>query len=145
MLSHIDFCNDVITGLPVYMFASLQCMAYTAAWFLASLLVCAHVTDTIQSLHLMPVAYRTCYKLCLVMYAEYKTNPSYVADTTTRISSPPGCGWQRSANSTCSIFLVLELNSERVAFSLAGLREWNALLAMIRNTSEVSALRMLSK
>ena len=97
ILSRIDFCNTVLVGL----LAPLQCVLNAAAWFVAGLPAHAHITDNIWSLHWLPVAYQIRYKLCLVMYAIYNdTSPSYIADTTTRISMISGFGRRRSANTS---------------------------------------------
>ena len=47
--------------------APLQRVLNAAVRFGAGLPARAHITDTMQSLHWLPVAYRIRYKLCLVM------------------------------------------------------------------------------
>ena len=112
-LSRIDFCNAVLAALPAWTLAPFQRVLNAAARFVAGLPANAHITDTMRSLHWLPVAYRIHYKLCLVMYAVYNgISPSYVADTTTGISTIPGRGKLRSVKPAISTYLAPEQNSE---------------------------------
>ena len=87
-----------------------------------------------KSLHWFPIAYRIRFKLSVLMHGVHnKTNPSYLTDTTTPISSLPGHRQLRSA-------MMIEYDIPRIrtkfadrAFSVAGPRDWNALPADIRN------------
>ena len=83
----------MLASLPACMLAPPQGILNPTARFVAGLPARAHVTDTMRSLHWLQVAYRIRYLLCLVMYAVYKgTSPSYIADTTARISTLHGRG-----------------------------------------------------
>ena len=146
ILSRIDFRNAVLAGPPACMLAPLQRILNAAAQFVAGLPACAHVTNTMQSLHWLPVAYRIHYKLCLVMYAVYNsTSPSYIADTTARISTLSGRVRLRSANTSDLTYLVPWTTFGVRAFSVAGPREWNTSPIMIRNITEVPAFKLVIK
>ena len=99
ILSYIDFCNAVLAGLPACMLAPLQQVLNTAVQFITVLPARAHVTDTMRLLHWLLVTCRIRYKHRLVIYTVYNgISPSYIAYTTTRISTLPGRGRLRSVN-----------------------------------------------
>ena len=67
--------------------------------FVAGLPASPRFTNTMLSLHWLPVAYRICYKICPLIYAAHHAIiPTYVAETAkpTRISTLPGRGLIRS-------------------------------------------------
>ena len=96
------------------MLAPLERVPTAAARFVAGLPVRAHITDTMRLLYWLPVAYRIRYELFLVTYAVYNgSSPSYIADTTTRISTISGRGRLRSENTSEFDIPRTRTNSER--------------------------------
>ena len=98
ILSRVDYCHAVLAGLPTSTLAPLQQVLNAAAHFVAGVISCTHVSGIMKSLHWLPIAYRICIKLCVLMHCLYNgTSPSYLMDTTTPISSLPGHNQLRSA------------------------------------------------
>ena len=62
ILSRIDFCNAVLAGRPPCMLAPRQLALNAAALIVAGLPERTHITDTLRSLHWLPVAYRIRYQ-----------------------------------------------------------------------------------
>ena len=91
--------------------APFQLVLNAAAWFVASLPACAHVTDT-MSLHCLPVTDRFITS-CLVMYAIYNVaSPSFITDAEFWcFLAVVGSDLWTPANLT---YLAPEQNSERV-------------------------------
>ena len=131
ILSSVDYCNSVLTGLPTSTLAPLQRVVNAAAHFVAGAVSHTHVCGLMKSLHWLPIAYRFCFKLS-VHGVHNGTSPSYLTNTTTPISSLPGHRQLRSAMMTeYDISRARTFFGDR-AFSVAGPREWNALPADIR-------------
>ena len=97
ILSRVDYCNAVLTGLPTSTLASLQRVLNAAARFVADATSRTHVSGIMKSLHWLPIAYRIRFKLSVLMHG---TSPSYLTDATTPISSLPGHRQLRSAMTT---------------------------------------------
>ena len=69
VISRIDYCNNLLTGLPKYALDRLQCVMNAAARMLCGAGKYSHVTGLIRDrLHWLPVAHRIQFKLCLMMY-----------------------------------------------------------------------------
>ena len=138
ILSHIDFCNAVLAGLPACTLAPPQHVLNAAARFVAGMPARAHIADAMRSLNWLPVAYRIRYKICLLVFVEYnETSPSYTADTTTKIATIAGRGWIRSANTSEFDIPRTKTRFGETVFSVAGPPDWNALPVAIRNITEV--------
>ena len=144
ILSRVDYCNAVLAGLPTSTFAPLQRVINAAARFGATSR--AHVSGITKSLHWLPIAYRIRLKLCVLMHGVHNgTSPSYLTDTTTPISSLPGHRQLRSAMTTEYDIPRTRTKFGDSAFSVAGMREWNALPADIRNITDLPSSNESSK
>ena len=63
ILSRVDYCNAILTGLPTSTLAPLQRVLNAAARFVAVATSHAHVSVNTKSLHWLPIAYRIRFKL----------------------------------------------------------------------------------
>ena len=78
IISHIDFCNSVLYGLPAITLAPLQKVLHAAVRLVANLGYRNHVAPAMKELHWLPIAYRIKYKLCLMMHAAVNNrSPTY--------------------------------------------------------------------
>jgi len=68
ILTRIDYCNAVFAGLPDSTLAPLQRVLHAAARFVDDLRPRDHVTESLMSLHWLPVRERITYKLCSLMH-----------------------------------------------------------------------------
>ena len=99
-----------------------------------------------KSLHWLPIAYRNRFKLSVLTHGVHnETSPSYLTATTTPISSLAGHHQLRSAMTTEFDIPRTRTKFGDRAFSVAGLREWNALPADIRNITNLSFFKRAIK
>jgi len=68
VLSHLDYCNAVLGGLPASTLAPFQQVLYVVACTVLDLKPCNHVTPALQQLHWLPVIERIQFKLCLLVH-----------------------------------------------------------------------------
>ena len=91
----------MLGGLSACTIAPLRRVLNAAARVVTGLLVRDHVTDTMRTLHRLPVAYLFRCKLSLVMYAVHKnTGPSQIANVTIGITTLPRRGRLRLAKTS---------------------------------------------
>ena len=70
ILTRIDYCNAVFAGLPDSTLAPLQRVFHAAARFVDDLRPRDHVTESLMSLHWLPVRERITHKLCNLMHGD---------------------------------------------------------------------------
>ena len=111
VISQLDYCNSVLTHLPVSTLAPLQRVLNAAVRLVPDLGPRDHVTPAMYELHWLPIAERIKFKLCLLVH--YTVNgraPSYLAELVTPVVNIPGrrrtclspLSWK--ARSGCSAF-----------------------------------------
>ena len=140
ILSMVDYCNAVLAGLPTSTLALLQRVLNAAARFVAGATSRTHVSGIMKSLHWLAsdCLSDSLQTVCAYAPSSHGTSLSYLTDTTTPISSLPG------HRPLCSA-MTAEYDIPRTktkfgdrAFSIAGLRKWNALPADIRYITDLS-------
>jgi len=92
VLSRIDYCNAVLSGLPQSTIAPLQRVLNAAARVVCGLRPRDHVTDALIRLHWLPAAARIEFKLCLLVYQAINgLAPSHITDMLQLVSTfgPP--------------------------------------------------------
>jgi len=82
VLSRLDYCNVVLTGLPASTLAPLRRVLHAATCLILDLRLCPrdHVTQALQELHWLLIAQRIDYKLCL---SRTGRAPVYMSDMLT--------------------------------------------------------------
>ena len=105
------------------------------------------VGDVMRSLHWLPIAYRICFKLCLLMHAVNNgTSQTYIADITIpTITTLPGHRRLRSAATNQYEIPRTRPKFGGRAFSVAGPWKWNSLPADIRNITDVFTFKRAIK
>jgi len=68
VLSHLDYCNAVLAGLPASTLPPLQRFLHAATPTVLDLKPRDRVTPALRELHWLPVAERIQYKLCLLVH-----------------------------------------------------------------------------
>ena len=145
-MSHIDYCNSVLAGLPASTLASLQRALNAVARLMVDTVAGDRVGDVMRSLHWLPIVYCIRFKLCLLMHAVNNvTGPAYIADITTPIS--PLHGHRRLRSAATNQYEIPRTRSKfgDRAFSVAAPREWNNLSADIRNITNVFTFKRAIK
>ena len=68
ILSHLDYCNAVLAGLPQSTLQPLQQVQNAAARLVSDTKPRDHISPVLAQLHWLPVNQRITYKLCLLMH-----------------------------------------------------------------------------
>ena len=90
ILSRIDYCNIVYTGLPALHLNRLQSVIKAAARLITSSSRYSSVIPLLYDLHWLRVPERIEYKLCLLVYkCIHGTAPLYLSDKIQLVASEP--------------------------------------------------------
>ena len=90
VLSKLDYCNAVLSGLPSSSLASLQRVLYAAVRLVTDLGPRDHITGTMMKLHWLPIQHRVKFKLCLMMHAAVSGQCSdYIHEVVTPLAMLP--------------------------------------------------------
>ena len=90
VLSRLDCCKAVLTGLPASTLAPLQRGLNAAARVVVGLGPRDHVTPSLCELHWLPIAARIDYKLCLLVHKSFVDQvPDYITELLTPAASNP--------------------------------------------------------
>ena len=99
MLSRLDYCNAVLTGLPVSTLAPLQRVLHAAAPVVMDLRPHDHVSSALRELHWLPIKQRIEFKLCLLVQKSLiGHSPAYTSDLLTSAADVPGRHALRTAS-----------------------------------------------
>jgi len=133
VLSHLDYCNAVLVGLPAATLAPLQRVLRAAARLVLDLKPRDHVSPALRGLHWLPVVQRIDYKLCLLVHkALIGQAPDYITNLLTLVTNIPS----RSSLRASSNGDLFQRRTERQigdrAFSVAAPRAWNRLTTELK-------------
>ena len=131
VLSRLDYCNAVLSGLPCTTLDSLRRFLNAAVRLIAGLGTRDHVTEVTKQMkefHWLPMKYCMKFKLCLIMHAAVTGQcPQNIRDIVHPLSTLPRRNRIRAATSgQFDIPWTTTVSGERV-FSVAGPHEWNTL------------------
>ncbi|XP_071389800.1 uncharacterized protein, partial [Centroberyx affinis] len=140
VISHLDYCNSILAGLPAGTLKPLQMIQNAAVRLVFNQPKRAHVTPLFISLHWLPVAARIKFKSLMLAYkAATKTTPAYL-NSLIQVYAP-----------SCSLRSAMErrlvLPPQQGPKSLARLfssvvpRWWNELPNSIRSAESLSILK----
>src|SRR6218665_504372 len=140
VISRLDYCNYVLSGLLSSTLQPLSSVLHTAARLIKDLSPRDHITGitpTLKQLHWLPIHARIVFKISLLVYHIHSGNsPSYMSPMVTPCSASRS---RRLRSSTRRGFAVIRTNLKfgNRAFSVAGPREWNSLPASVRQCTSV--------
>ena len=145
-MSRLNYCNAVLAGLPACTLVPLQRVLNAAARLMIGPTAGDRISDVMRSLNWLPIEYRICYKLCLLMHAvQNGTSPAYIVDITTPISSLHGHSMLHSATTNQYDIPRTRTKFGDRAFLVAGPHEWNNHPINNRNIREVSSFKRAIK
>ena len=82
VFGRLDYCNGILSGLPLSTIAPLQRVQNAAAHLVLGLSRNDHVHPALKELHWLPVVYRIKFKLALVMFTIHTHQcPVYLTDS----------------------------------------------------------------
>ena len=130
ILSRLDYCNGLLSGIPVLLMKQLEGVMRAAARLILQLLRSGHVTKAMHDrLHWLDMQARIEFKLCVTAYrCLHGLVPSYLSRLCIPVSDFPGRSHLRSA--TSGKLLVPSCKTKTIgprAFAVACPTAWNNL------------------
>ena len=134
VISRIDYCNDVLSGITKQQLDRVQKLLNTAARLLLRIPKFNHISAAIRdTLHWLPVSHRVLFKICILVWNSItRAGPSYIQELCV-LSSVNSVRDLRSSDR-----LILKVPRCRTAtlqkrgFSVVGPVSWNGLPLELR-------------
>ena len=130
--SRIDYCNALLTGVPLKLHRKLQLVQNSAARVLSRSPSFEHISPVLQQLHWLPVKYRVEFKILLLTYkALHNLAPQYLTQLL-HVYTPSHA--LRSSSSISLVVPQIRLTTMGARSLLCCPRLWNSLPLDVRNS-----------
>jgi len=146
VISRLDCCNSVLSGLPASSLAPPQRVQNAAARLVVSLDRQSHITLAVQQLHWLPVKFRIIFKNAALMYQIlHNCCPSYLADLVEFNTADSQRRQLRSSLTRAAIVKPTRTQFGKRVFSVCGphtrniLPSASATLTVIQHSDELSS------
>jgi hypothetical protein len=143
VVSKVDYCNAVLTGVSNHLQNRLQSVLNAAARLVFSARKSEHISPLLRELHWLRVPERIKFKLCVLAYrCLHGMAPTYLAESLHLVADVDARRRLRSADG-----LTLTVPSTRRstlgdrAFPVAASRAWNSLPSSIRSATTLVSFR----
>ena len=132
VLSHLDYCNGILSGLPDCTINKMQRVQHIAAKLILKKHWSESSKKSLHELHWLSIKYRIIYKVvCIVHKCLYGNAPGYLKNLLT-IKQQPVRTLRSNAENECLLVIPrTKLKTER-SFSVFGPRQWNLLSKELR-------------
>ena len=145
VLSHLDYCNFLLIGLPQYLIKRLQGVQNAAARSILRTPRSEHISPLLQNLHWLPVNRRTLHKVAALCHSSLSgSGPQYLSDLT-HVYTPA-----RSLRSSSDTRILSTPNVKlksygQRSFAYHGPSTWNSLPLALRYQQESDCFKRALK
>jgi len=139
----LDYCNGILSDLPLATIAPLQRVQNAAARLVLGLSRSDHVRPVLRELHWLSEVYQIKFKLALMMFTIHTHQcPDYLADSAHPYTNNDPARYRlRSAIGTNYSVPRTRTKFGDRAFSVAGPVVWNSLPAAVRHTDSLHSFK----
>ena len=141
VLSRLDYCNSLLSGIPQQLIDKLQEVQNCSAQLIFKTFKCTHVSPLLAKLHWLPIAQRINYKISSLCYDVVSdTVPLYLSDLLCLYV--PSRSLRSSADTRIFRIPTRKKKFQRQrAFSHLGPVTWNKLPYSVRHTQTQSQFK----
>lgn len=142
VISHLDYANCILTGLPKCELAKFQRIQNMAAKLVLGKRKFDSATDCLKALHWLPIVYRIKFKnMCLVFKCLNNEAPDYLKDLLQLTSNS-----KYSLRSNNKVLQLKETRTKRKtfadrSFSVSAPREWNLLPDNVKLSNSIEEFK----
>ena len=145
MLSHLDYCNSLLVGLPQYLIKRLQGVQNATARSIIRKPRCEHISPLLQNLHWLPVNRRTLHNVAALCHTSLSgSDPQYLSDLT-HVYTPARSLCSSSDTCILSTPNVKQKSNGQRYFAYHGPTTWNSLPLALRHQQESDCFKRALK
>ena len=133
VISHLDYCNPLLAGLPASVTKPLQCIQNPTAHLVFSLPLFSHVTPLLCDFRWLPVAARIQFKTMVLAFKDVSGTAPFYLQTLVR---PHALAWALRSTTSSGRLVLTSLGANKGCsvksqiFSVLAPQWWNELQPM---------------
>ena len=145
VISHLDYCNSLLYGLPSYELAKLQRVQNTAARLIVGARRSDHMTPILRDLHWLPIPARLEFKILLLTFkCLHNQGPSYLRELL-KFRNPSRTLRFSKQSLLQNSYRPNTLYYGERAFAFAAPKLWNSIPEHIKAASSLSTFKTALK
>lgn len=142
VVSKVDYCNSLLTGVSGHLLGRLQSVLNAAARLVFSARRHEHISPLLRELHWLRVPERIRFRLCVLAYRCLNgMAPAYLAESLHLVSDVARRRLRSSDGNNLVVPPTRRTTLGDRAFPVAASRAWNSLPASVRAATSLSSFR----